>query len=294
MYNHYQQQLIAVIGATGRQGGAVARHLLLKGWKVRALARDVSKPAAKALAEAGAELFRADNDDRTSLDAAFQGAYGVFSVQNYWLPNVGREGEVRQGKAIVDAAKAAGVQHLVYSSVGAAHRGMGQDHFATKYEIEKYLRSSGSSYTILRPVYFMENLNRTRSQITNGTYIGLGLRPEKAIQMIAVDDIGAFASLAFEDRPGFLGQTLELAGDELTEPQIAEAFTKVIGRPVTLSAPQMPGGAGQTPERIAMFQFFNGQGYDADIPALRKLYPPLKTFEQWLRATGWDMAVKSN
>ena len=285
--NDHNQQLIVVTSATGRQGGAVARHLLSKGWKVRALTRDVSKPAAKELIDAGAELSRADNDDRASLDATFQGAYGIFSVQNFWLPNVGSEGEVRQGKSIADAARAAGVQHLVYSSVGAAHRGMGQAHFASKYEIEGYIRSLGLPFTILRPAYFMENLNRTRAQITNGTYTGMGLRPEKGVQMIAVDDIGAFAALAFEDRPGFLGRTLELAGDELTEPQIAEAFTRVIGRTVTLAAPHVSEGTVQTPERIAMFQFFNDQGYDADIPALRKLYPPLKTFEQWLRATGW-------
>src|SRR5574341_102351 len=291
--NDHNQQLIAVTGATGRQGGAVARRLLMKGWKVRALTRDVSKPAAKALGEAGAELFRADNDDKASLDAAFQGAYGVFSVQNYWQPNVGSEGEVRQGKAIVDAAQAAGVRHLVYSSVGAAHRGMGQAHFASKYEIEQYLRSQDLPHTILRPAYFMENLNRTRSQITNGTYTGLGLRPDKGIQMIAVDDIGAFAALAFGDQPGFLGRTLELAGDELTEPQIAETFSRVIGRPVALSAPHVPEGTVQTPERVAMFEFFNDQGYDADILALRKLYPPLKTFEQWLRVTGWGNGLKS-
>jgi uncharacterized protein YbjT (DUF2867 family) len=291
--NDHNQQLIVVTGATGRQGGAVTRHLLSKGWKVRALTRDVSKPAAKALTDVGAELFRADNDDKASLAAAFQGAYGVFSVQNFWLPNVGSEGEVRQGKAIADAAGAAGVQHLVYSSVGAAHRGMGQAHFASKYEIEQYLRSLGLPHTILRPAYFMENLNRTRSQITNGMYTGMGLRPEKGLQMIAVDDVGAFAALAFEDRPGFLGRTLELAGDELTEPQIAEAFTRVIGRPVALAAPHVPEGTVQTPERIAMFQFFKDQGYDADIPALRKLYPPLKKFEQWLRATGWGNDLKS-
>ena len=288
--SHHRHQLIVVTGATGQQGGAVARHLLSKGWKVRALTRDVSKPAAKALADAGAELFRADNDDRASLDAAFQGAYGVFSVQNFWLPNVGAEGEVRQGKTIADAAKATGVQHFVYSSVGAAHRGMGQAHFATKYEIEQYLQSLGLPSTILRPVFFMENLNWTRPQITNGTYTGIGLRPDKGLQLIAVDDIGAFAALAFENRQEYLGKTIELAGDELTEPQIAEAFTKVIGRRITLAAPQIPEGASPTPEQIAMFQFFNGQGYDADILALRKIYPPLKTFEQWLRATGWENA----
>src|SRR5258706_9294346 len=94
---NHQNQLIVVTGAAGQQGGAAARHLLKAGWKVRALTRDVTKPAAQALAALGAELFHADNDDRASLDAAFKGAYGVFAVQNYWLPNVGHDGEVKQG-----------------------------------------------------------------------------------------------------------------------------------------------------------------------------------------------------
>src|SRR5512133_711119 len=116
-----ENKIIVVTGAAGKQGGAVARHLLSKGWKVRGLTRDLNKPAAQALRSAGAEMVRADNDDRVSLDRAMQGAYGAFSVQNFWIPGVGAEGEVRQGKNVADAAKAAGIRHFVYSSVGAAH-----------------------------------------------------------------------------------------------------------------------------------------------------------------------------
>ena len=105
-------KIIAVTGATGQQGGAVARKLLADGWKVRALTRDVNKPAAQELASLGAELVAGDMDIRSELDAAFKGAYGVFSVQNFWLPNVGFEGEIRQGKNVADAAKAAGVHIL--------------------------------------------------------------------------------------------------------------------------------------------------------------------------------------
>src|SRR5688572_9207055 len=88
---------ILVLGITGQQGGAVARHLLAKGWKVRGLSRDLSKPAVQARRDAGAEMVQGDMDDRASLDAALNGAYGVFSVQNFWLPGVGTEGEIRQG-----------------------------------------------------------------------------------------------------------------------------------------------------------------------------------------------------
>jgi len=226
------EKIISVTGATGQQGGAAARHLLAKGWNVRALTRDPSKPAAQALAAAGAEIVQADNDDRASLDRAMQGAYGAFSVQNFWLPGVGAGGEIRQGKNIADAAKAAGIEHFVYSSVGAAHRGMGQAHFASKWEIEQYIQSLGLPYTILRPVAFMDNYNWQRAAITNGTFTGWGLRPDKGLQLIAADDIGAFAELVFAHPQDYLGKTLEIAGDELTEPQIAATFTRVIGRPV--------------------------------------------------------------
>jgi uncharacterized protein YbjT (DUF2867 family) len=102
-------------------------------------------------------------DRPDELQAAFRGAYGAFSVQNFWLPNVGAEGEVRQGKLVTDAAGAAGVRHFVYSSVGAAHRGMGQAHFATKWEIEQYIHSSTLPYTIFRPAMFMDNYNWQRA-----------------------------------------------------------------------------------------------------------------------------------
>ncbi len=281
-------RIIAVTGATGQQGSAVAGKLLADGWRVRALTRDINKPAAKELAALGAELVAGDMDNRAELDAAFKGVYGVFSVQNFWLPNVGFEGEIKQGKDVADAAKAAGVEHLVYSSVGGAHRGMGQKHFESKWIIEQYLQSLGIPHTILRPVAFMNNYNWSRASILSGTYTGLGLRSEKGFQSIAVNDIAVFAAISFADAKTYLGRTLELAGDELTESQIAETFTKVIGRPVTLAAPSGNGRAASEEEMIAMFNFFNGEGYDADISALRKIHPGLLTFEDYLRKNGWE------
>ena len=285
-----KNEIIAVTGATGQQGRAVAKKLLAEGWKVRALTRDASKPAAQELKSLGAEIVPGDMDNRAELAAAFKGAYGVFSVQNFWLPNVGFEGEVRQGKAVADAAKAANLQHVVYSSVGSAHRGMGQKHFESKWIIEQYIHGLDIPYTILRPVAFMENYNWSRAQILNGAFIGMGLRPEKELQLIAVEDIGVFAALAFANRNQYLGRTLELAGDELTELQIADTFAKVIGRPVSLNLPTPAEGRQPDEEMIAMFKFFNGQGYEADIPALRKLHPGLLSLEGYLRKNGWENA----
>jgi uncharacterized protein YbjT (DUF2867 family) len=285
-----KNEIIAVTGASGQQGGAVAKKLLADGWKVRALTRDPDKTAAQELKSLGAEIVPGDMDNHTELDAAFQGAYGVFSVQNFWLPNVGFEGEVRQGKAVADAAKAAGVQHLVYSSVGSAYRGMGQKHFESKWIIEQYIHGLDVPYTILRPVAFMENYNWSRAQILNGAFIGMGLRPDKGVQLVAVEDIGVFAALAFANPDLYLGKTIELAGDELTELQIADTFTKVIGRPVKLTLPTKEGDRQPEEEIIAMFNFFNGQGYEANIPALRKLHPGLLNLEEYLRKNGWENA----
>ncbi len=282
-------RIIAVLGATGQQGGAVVRRLLADEWKVRGLTRDPDKVAARDLVNLGVEVVPGDMEQRAQLDAAFKGAYGVFSVQNYWLPMVGFEGEVRQGKNVADSATAAGVKHLVYSSVGAAQRGMGQKHFESKWIIEQYIQSLKIPYTILRPAAFMENFNWSRAQILAGSLPGRGIRPEKATQIIAVEDIAVFAALAFNDPKAYLGKTIELAGDELTDGQVAQVFSKVIGRPVTVTPPQSRMGS-NADEMKAMLNFFDGKAYTADIPALRKIYPGLLTLEQYLRKHGWENA----
>ena len=284
--NKHNEKTILVTGATGQQGGAVTRSLLNDGWKVRLLVRDPNKESAQEFAKQGAELVKGDLYDRASVDAALKGVYSVFSLQNYWLKDVGYDGEIKQAKLLADASKAAGVQHFVYSSVGAAHRGMGQKHFEVKWLGEQYLQTLGVPYTIVRPVWFMDNLNWSRPAISNGTMASHGIRPEKTLQGIAVEDIGVFVSLVFADPGKFKGQTIELAGDELTEPKMAEVFSKVIGRPVTVGAP----GPSWAPEEEtkAIHNFFNGEAYTADIAAIRKIHPKLLNFEQYLRKNGWE------
>lgn len=282
------QKIIAVTGATGQQGSAVVRHMLAAGWRVRALTRDADKPAAKALRDQGAEIVKADNDDRASLVSAFTGADAVFAVQNYWLPNVGKDGEIRQGKLAADAAKATGVPHFIYSSVGAAHRGMGQKHFESKFEIETYIKSLGLPFTIIRPVAFMENANYSRVAISNGTYPAMGLPPDKRSQLVAVDDIGMFVAHILAQPQTYLGKTIEFAGDELTEQETADTLSKVIGRPIALGRREgRPGGAAND-EMAAMFRFFSGEAYDADIAGLRRELPRLTSYETFLRRNGWE------
>lgn len=286
--SHHDGKLVIVTGATGQQGGAVARHLLKNGWRVRALVRDPNKDAAQALAQQGAELAQGDMNDSASLHEALRGAYGVFSVQNFWLPDVGYEGEVRQGKNVADAARATGVQHLVYSSVGAAHRGEGQKHFTSKFEIENYIKQLDVPYTILRPVAFMDNENFQRAAISNGMFFSWGLPAAKTLQQIASDDIGAAAAVVFANPAEYLGKTIELATDELTETQRVAILSSVIGRPVNLIPPQWDPNKPPDPEQIAMAKFFGGEAYTADIPAIRKMIPQWKSYEQYLRANGWE------
>jgi len=282
------ERAILVTGATGQQGGGVVRHLRTQGFAVRALTRDGQSTAARALAAQGVEVVQGDLDDRASLERALVGAYGVYSVQNFALTGV--EGEMRQGTTLADAAKAAGIRHFVYSSVGSADRQTGIPHFESKFRIEEHIRSIDLPHTILRPVFFMENFGYARDAIVGGT-LAQPLDPAKPLQMVAVDDIGAFAALAFAQPAPWLGRAVDLAGDELTMPQAADVFGRVIGRPVRYEqAPMEYIRQAMGEENATMFTWFNDVGYTADIPALRALYPRLTTLEQWLRDNGWTGA----
>ncbi len=286
-------KLIAVAGATGQQGGATTRHLLERGFRVRALTRDPNSESARKLLEAGAETVAADLADPATLGPALEGVDGVFSVQNFWLPGVGFEGEIAQGKNLADAAAAAGVQHFVYSSVGGAERNAGVPHFDSKWIIEQHIETLGLPATILRPVAFMENNLYQRDAILSGTFPTGGIAPGRTLQIIAVDDIGAFAAIAFAQPDQFIGKAIELAGDELTEEQMAEVFSRVTGRTVTLDRSQPEGAPEPDAEMIAMIKWFNDHGYQADIDALRKIHSGLKSLETWAQQAGFGAAVLS-
>ena len=280
--------LILVCGATGNQGGAVARSLLERGFRVRALTRDSQKPEAQALADRGAEVVQGDMEDRSAMDRALEGAYGVFSVQNFW--EAGYDREVQQGKTVAEATKAAGVEHCVYSSVGSAHRQTGISHFDSKWEVEEHLRELGPPYTVLRPVFFMQNWEMMREPILGGT-LPQPLDPDKPFQQVAVEDVGAFAAMAFEHPDAWIGREVEIAGDERTMPEIAEAFGRVTGREVGYYQVPWEQFEEQMGEEYAvMYRWFNDVGYEADIAALRQEHPELTDFERYLRGHGWEGA----
>jgi uncharacterized protein YbjT (DUF2867 family) len=269
------ERTILVTGATGNQGGAVVKALLTSGtWKIRALSRTPDGPAAQRLTERGVEVVGGDLTDRAALAAALHGVHGVFSVQNY--RTAGRDGEVRQGVTLAEAATTAGVKHLVYSSVGGAERVRGIPHFDTKWQIEQRIAELGVPSTILRPAMFMDMFTMRGRSISLGMFAG-AVPPQKTMQMIAVEDIGVFARHAFEHPESTLGQALELAGDALTVPQIAAALGGVRYLKIPLGLTKRMG-----PE-MKMILWFGESGYQADIPALRAIHPGLLTFERWLR-----------
>ena len=285
-----RDRLVLVTGATGHQGGAVARHLLERGFQVRAVTRDPTKPAARALAERGAEVVRGDLDDPKSLEPALRDAAGVFSVQNFW--ETGFDREVRQGIALADLAKGAGTQHFVYSSVGSAHRNTGLSHFESKWQIEEHVRASGLPHTVLRPVFFMDNWEfpMLRDMVLSGA-LAQPLSPDRPFQQVAVDDVGAFAAMVFENRDEWLGRDIDLAGDDRSISEVADTFGRVIGRPVRyvqLPWDQYREAAGE--EYAQMYRWFEDVGYEADVPALRRLAPQLTSFEEYLRAHDWANA----
>jgi uncharacterized protein YbjT (DUF2867 family) len=276
---------ILVTGATGRQGGATARHLLGQGFAVSALTRNPDKPQAHLLARKGARIVTGDMSDPASLEKALKGVQGVFGVQNFW--EHGEAGEVRQGLALIDAARKAGVDHFVYASVASADRDTGLAHFESKRRIEEHLKKSGVPYTILRPVFFMDNFDSNRDEILQGV-LRMALPGERKLQMIAADDIGAFATLAFTDPATFLGRTLEIAGAEVSPLQAAELFSEGLEREVRFEEIPLESLQATAPEAWKMFSWFLDKGYEVDVPALRASYPFLRTFGEWIHATGWD------
>ena len=275
---------IVVLGATGQQGGATARHLLAAGLPVRILVRDPGKPAAQALAAAGAEVVFGDMLEPESLRSGFEGARGVFSVQTWRGPG-GVEAELVMGLNVAEAAAETGVAHLVYSSVGGADRAPGLAHFDSKHRIERRIAMLGVPATILRPVFFMDNFRWQAAGIREGRLVQ-GVRPETRLQLIAVDDIGAFAAIAFGAPGEWLGRTVEIAGDELTMVEVAALFSARLGRPVKYSAQHedRPGGGDEARKMAA---WFDEHGYEADIAALRAEWPALKDMRTFVAEAEW-------
>jgi uncharacterized protein YbjT (DUF2867 family) len=285
-----KEKLILVTGATGQQGGAAMRHLRDEGFPIRALTRHPEQPKARALVGQGTEVACGDLTNPASLASAMEGVYGVYSVQT--AVEEGVQSEISQGINLTDAAKRSSVSHLVYSSVGSADRRTGIPHFDSKFRIEEHIRGSGVRYTILRPVFFMENWLHMRDGIEQGT-LALPLDSDTRLQMISVDDIGVFAKMAFEHPGHWQGRAVDLAGDEISMTDIADAFGRMVGhnvRYVQIPWDRFEQTAGH--DMTLMYRWFQDVGYSVDIAALQQEYSNLTRFERWLQSA-WRPKVQT-
>lgn len=275
---------ILVFGATGRQGGSVARALLEARWSVRALVLDPSKPASIALRDAGAEIVQGSFEHTDVIAAAMKDVHGVFSV----LPaNLSAEDEVRYGTSIADLATKSCVDHFIYSSGASVGNTLtGVPRFDAKPRIEAHIRELSLTATIIRPMIFMEMLVRPGFGLDEGRLISL-IRPEHSIQLTAVEDIGKIVAAMFADKARFGGVTLKIASDRVTGHELEAAFTEIAGKPITYSRFSDEVLAANVDLAHMAFSLEDGPLAElVDLNVMRELNPELLSFKSWLSGRG--------
>ena len=275
-------RFVLVTGATGQQGGAVVQALLARGHRVRGLTRNALSASAQRLAARGVEVAAGDFTDYDSLVRAATGVDAIYAMSTPF--EKGMDAETAQGLAITEAAKQAGVGHLVYSSVSDADRETGIPHFDSKYAVEKAIRASGVPFTISAPVFFMDNFLQPWMGLdpAAGT-LSMALPGTRALQQIAVADIGAFATALIERREAVFGQRFNIAGDELTGDETAAVFSKITGRAIRYQGFSPDAMRAHSEDMALMFEWFDTTGYSADIAGLRRDFPEVA----WQDLAGW-------
>jgi uncharacterized protein YbjT (DUF2867 family) len=277
-------KVVLVTGATGNQGGAVAKHLLAKGIKVRALTRNTNSDTSAKLLQAGAKLVQGDLNNPSSLDEAVQGADAVFAVQDFWAKGVGYKGELQQGTNLANAALKAGVQHFVQSGMAQGDNIEGIEHFESKRAIVEHIKMVGLPYTAIGTVYFMDNLmdQKRGGRMTFPTLSG-SLKAHTKMHMLAVDDLGAIVSQVISQPEKYKGQYLDIASDCLTVAQMKEIYRNVTGMQAKSWA--LPGWLLRlfNKDFAKQLAWQNGPGWTFPLEPSRLLHPGLTSFEQFLR-----------
>lgn len=291
---------ILVMGATGKQGGAVVRALLKAGRSVRAFVRDPSSPAAQALTAQGVTVVKGEFTDTASLDTAVKEVDGVFSVQMGSHPG-DPETEILAGRALIEAANRANVRVIVHTSVARAGD---QEEFVSwsegrweplywqnKAAVNEMVKTRGfSHWVILKPAMIMEDILPPQANIQFATLrergrFETGIAADTGIDWIAVDDIGAFAAAAFAEPERFHGHEIDLAAESLSLPEVAAKLKKATGKPVsaiTLSEDE----ALARPNGALYFQaesWNNVEGYKVDLDAVRSWGVPLTSMDQFIQ-----------
>jgi uncharacterized protein YbjT (DUF2867 family) len=303
------RKIIAVVGATGAQGGGLARAILADrsgGFALRAITRKPDSDKGKELRNAGAEVVKGDADDRASIEQAFQGAYGVFALTNFW-EHFSPERELAQARNMAEAAKSAGVQHVIWSTLEDTREWVPLEddlmptlqgkykvpHFDAKGEADKIFREVGVPTTWLLTSFYWDNLiyfGAGPQRGPDGTLALVFPMDDKKLPAIAVEDIGKSAYAIFKRGREFIGKKVGIAGEHLTGQQMADALTRALGQEIryTNVPPEVYRSFGfpGADDLGNMFQFkrdFNEYFCGArNLAFTRSLNPELQTFEQWL------------
>jgi uncharacterized protein YbjT (DUF2867 family) len=284
--------VILVTGATGAQGGGVARHLLERGrYAVRALTRNPASDAARALADAGADVVAGDLADPASLRHALAGCYGVFGVTSFWEHS---DGEYQHGINLVDAVADSGIGHFVFSTLPPVKSATGGEldvpHFDLKARMEEYARSLALPATFVHVAYYFDNFLAwfaPRRQ-EDGTWVFGFPQGDTPLAGVGSEDVGGVVARIFEDRAGWLGRTIYIVGDDLPPSEYASTMSGLTGRPIAyahvprevFAAYGFPGAA----DLADMFEFYRTRvpNRRADLLRTRDIYPAVQSFEQWL------------
>ena len=304
-------KVIAVVGATGAQGGGLVRAILADkagGFTARAITRNAGSDKAQALKQLGAEVVPADLDDAASVKRAFDGAYGAFCVTNFW-EHFSPEKEQAQARNMAQAAKAAGLKHVIWSTLEdvrkwvplsdnrmpTLHDKWKVPHFDGKGEVDHVFTESGVPTTLLLTSFYWDNF----------IHFGMGPKPspdgtlaitlpmgDQKMPGIAAADIGACAYAIFKGGSQYFGKTVGISGGHLSGSEMAAAFTKALGKKVVYNevTPEAYRGFGfpGADDLGNMFQFYRDFATDFRKPrgveATRALNPKLQSFETWLAA----------
>lgn len=276
-------RIIVVTGATGRQGGAVARHLSSDGWQVRAVTRNPRGKRALQLATHGASVVQADMGDPPALRRAFAGAYGVYSVQNPMIGGV--EAEVVHGKNVAAVALETGVEHVVYGSAGTGQADTGVGSWDSKLAVQEYMNQLGLPLTVLRPMAFMELMTDRAFFPAASTWHVMPklMGDERPVYWLSVDDLGAIAAKAFAEPGRFLGADLKLTSDIRTLAECREIWREVKGSsPRSFPMPVRLFERFVGTDLTTMWRWLRTAHFDVDTTETLKILPTAKTVRDWL------------
>jgi uncharacterized protein YbjT (DUF2867 family) len=273
---------VLVLGATGRFASVVP-SLRAAGHRVRAATRNPGSPGARTLRKSGIEVVRADLDDADTIAAAATGVDAMFAAGT--AHGAGPAGDEMHGRNVIDAARAVGTAHLVYISVAGAGQPSDVPLFESKRHVEDYLVASGVPFTIVAPVYFMENVwNSWNAPALARGRFPTPIPPARRLQQIPIGEVIDFTIYLLARRERFVGQRLELASDELSALEAVEIVGELTGKRLEID-PSINGGL------LPLFSWLDRVGYAIDIAGLRQRFPDLswRGFRDWAKTQDWSI-----